>query len=106
MTSASLRFAVRGSIRVCLCLLVFALVAHAQPAALTITTEPNAAVWIDEVRRGTTDASGKLAVTKLSPGRHTVRVRANGFKETTAALLPGRRTLAVKLLPTTDEAEL
>jgi tetratricopeptide (TPR) repeat protein len=94
------------SIRVYLCLLAVALVVHAQPAALTITTEPNAIVWIDEVRRGTTDAFGKLALTKLSPGRHTVRVRANGFKETTAALLPGRRTLAVKLLPTTDEAEL
>lgn len=87
-------------------LLALALVAHAQPAALTITTEPNAIVWIDDVRRGTTDASGKLTLKKLAPGRHTVRVRANGFKETTASLLPGRRTLAVKLVPTTDEAEL
>jgi tetratricopeptide (TPR) repeat protein len=93
-------------IRVYLCLLAFALVAHAQPAALTITTEPNAIVWIDEIRRGTSDASGKLALTKVSPGRHTVRIRANGFKETTAPLLPGRRILAVKLLPTTDQAEL
>src|SRR5215212_11208982 len=75
-------------------------------SALTITTEPNTIIWIDEIRRGTTDASGKLAVTKVSPGRHTVRVRANGFKETTAALLPGRRTLAVKLVATTDQAEL
>lgn len=95
-----------ASIRVYLCLLAVAFVVHAQPAALTITTEPSAAVWIDDVRRGTTDASGKLALTKLSPGRHTVRIRATGFKETTTALLPGRRTLAVKLLPTTDEAEL
>ena len=93
-------------IRVFLCLLVLAFVVHAQPAALTITTEPNAAVWIDDVRRGTTDASGKLALPKMSAGRHTVRVRANGFKETTATLLPGRRTLAVKLLATTDQAEL
>jgi tetratricopeptide (TPR) repeat protein len=95
-----------ASIRVYLCLLALAVAVHAQPAALTITTEPNAAIWIDEIRRGTTDASGKLALTKLSPGRHTVRVRANGFKETTAALLPGRRTLTVKLVPTTDQAEL
>jgi tetratricopeptide (TPR) repeat protein len=78
---------------------------HAQ-AGLTITTEPNAIVWIDDIRRGTTDASGKLSITKVSPGRHTVRVRASGFKETTAALLPARRTLVVKLLPTTDQAEL
>jgi tetratricopeptide (TPR) repeat protein len=74
--------------------------------ALTITSEPNAIIWIDEIRRGTTDASGRLALSKVSSGRHTVRVRASGFKETTTALLPGRRTLAVKLVPTTDQAEL
>ena len=74
--------------------------------SLTITTEPNAIVWIDEIRRGTTDASGKLSLTKISAGRHVVRVRAKGFKETTTPLLPGRRALAVKLLPTTDQAEL
>jgi tetratricopeptide (TPR) repeat protein len=73
---------------------------------VTITTEPNAIVWIDEIRRGTTDASGKLALTKVSAGRHSVRVRANGFKETTTPLLPGRRVLAVKLAQSTDEAEL
>ena len=86
-------------------LLLVSLTINAQ-TPLTITTEPNAIVWIDEIRRGPTDASGKLALTKISPGRHTVRVRANGFKETTTALLPGRRTLAVKLVPTTDQAEL
>ena len=73
---------------------------------LTITTEPNAAVWIDEIRRGTTDASGKLIVNKVAAGRHSVRVRANGFKESVTPLLPGRRTLAVKLVTTTDPAEL
>ena len=75
-------------------------------ASLTITTEPNAIVWIDEIKRGVTDASGKLTLTKVSAGRHSVRVRANGFKETTAALLPGRRALTVKLVTTTDPAEL
>ena len=86
-------------------LLLVSLTINAQ-TPLTITTEPNAGVWIDDIRRGSTDASGKLALTKISPGRHSVRVRANGFKEATTALLPGRRTLAVKLAPTTDEAEL
>ena len=75
-------------------------------APVTITTEPNAIIWIDEIRRGTTDDSGKLSLTKVSPSRHTVRVRASCFKETTAPLLPGRRSLAVKLLTTTDQAEL
>jgi tetratricopeptide (TPR) repeat protein len=74
--------------------------------SLTITAEPNAIVWIDEIRRGTTDASGKLTLTKVSAGRHTVRVRANGFKENVTPLVPGRRSLAVKLVPTTDQAEL
>lgn len=86
-------------------LLVFSQTSSAQQS-LVITTEPNAIVWIDEIRRGTTDASGKLSLTKVTPRRHTVRVRATGFKEATATLLPGRRTLAVKLVPTTDEAEL
>ena len=85
---------------------IFALAVHAQPAALTITTEPNAIVWIDEVRRGTTDSSDKLTLNKLSPGRHTVRVRANSFKEATATLLPGRKTLVVKLVGTSDPREL
>lgn len=76
------------------------------PAALIITTEPNAIVWIDEVRRGTTDATGKLALQKLSPGRHLIRVRANGFKESSSPLLPGRRTISVKLVTTSDQAEL
>ena len=75
-------------------------------ATLTITSEPNAIVWIDEVRRGTTDASGKLSLTKVTARRHTIRVRATGFKEATAVLLPGRRAISVKLVPTTDQAEL
>lgn len=74
--------------------------------ALTISTEPNAIVWIDEIRRGTTDDSGKLSIAKISPGRHSVRVRAAGFKETVTPLLPGRRALNVKLVRTTEQAEL
>jgi Putative Zn-dependent protease, contains TPR repeats len=73
---------------------------------LTITSEPNAIIWIDEIRRGTTDGSGTLAITKLTPGRHTLRIRAAGFKETTMQLVPGRRSVAVKLVTTTDKAEL
>lgn len=79
---------------------------RAPSSPLVITTEPNAIVWIDEVRRGTTDASGKLSLNKVSAGRHTVRIRATGFKEITTPLLPGKRTLAVKLVTSTDKAEL
>ena len=85
-------------------------VVFAQPRAasqtVVITTEPNAIIWVDEVRRGTTDASGRLDLKKVSAGRHSVRVRASGFKETTTPLLPGRRSLAIKLLRTSDQAEL
>jgi tetratricopeptide (TPR) repeat protein len=80
--------------------------ANPRSVVLTITTEPNAIVWIDDIRRGVTNDSGKLALTKLGPGRHTVRVRASGFKETTVPLLAGRRQLSIKLLRTTDAGEL
>jgi tetratricopeptide (TPR) repeat protein len=74
--------------------------------ALVVQTEPKAIVWIDEIRRGTTDDSGTLAITKLSPGKHSLRVRAAGFKEVTTPLVHGRKTVTVKLVTTTDEAEL
>jgi tetratricopeptide (TPR) repeat protein len=74
--------------------------------ALTIITEPNAIVWLDEIRRGTSDGTGKLALIKVAPGRHTLRVRANGFKETSLPVLPGKRSVSVKLVRTTDAAEL
>ncbi len=74
--------------------------------ALVVTSEPNAIVWVDDIRRGTTDANGKLALKKLTARRHTVRVRANGFKESVTPLVAGRKTITVKLVPTTDKAEL
>ena len=43
---------------------------------LTVVTEPNVIVWIDEIRRGTTDAGGTLAQVKVSAGGHTLRARA------------------------------
>ena len=92
-------------IAVLLCVAVFTRAQSSQPA-LIVTTGPNAIVWIDDVRRGTTDPEGKLSLAKLTPGRHTLRVRAAGFKETVMPLLPGRRTIAVKLITTTDKAEL
>src|SRR6266849_854018 len=54
--------------------------------ALTIISEPNAVVWIDEIRRGTTDAAGNLAGVRVSPGVHTLHVRANGFKESSTTV--------------------
>jgi tetratricopeptide (TPR) repeat protein len=73
---------------------------------ITITSEPNAIVWIDDIRLGVTDRSGNLTLKNVSPARHSLRVRANGFKESTVPLLPGRSSATVKLVRTTDAAEL
>ena len=76
-------------------------------SSLTVKTEPNAIVWVDEIRRGVTDKSGTLIINKISVGRHVLRVRANGFKESSLPLLPGPgKQVVVKLVRTTDEAEL
>ncbi|HEX8354733.1 MAG TPA: tetratricopeptide repeat protein [Pyrinomonadaceae bacterium] len=73
---------------------------------VTISTQPGAVVWLDEVRRGAADAEGKLRL-KLTPGRHALRVRAKGFAERTLALLPAQRgALSLALTQTSDEAEL
>jgi tetratricopeptide (TPR) repeat protein len=85
--------------------------ATARPKAATagvvnISTQPGAIVWVDEVRRGAADAEGRLQL-KLTPGRHALRVRADGFAERTLAILPTQRgALAVVLTKTTDGAEL
>lgn len=78
----------------------------ASAISLTITTEPSAIIWLDDIRRGLTDTSGRLELKKISAGRHTLRVRATGFREVTTPLLAGRRSQTVKLLRTTDQAEL
>ncbi|MFL6210991.1 MAG: tetratricopeptide repeat protein [Pyrinomonadaceae bacterium] len=75
---------------------------------ITVRTEPNAVVWLDEVRRGVTDAAaGQLEISKVSMGRHSLRVRARDFAERVVPLLPVQRgVVAVRLTRTTDEAEL
>jgi Tetratricopeptide repeat len=79
---------------------------RAAASSITITTEPNAIIWIDDIRRGVTDATGTIALQKISAGRHTLRVRAMGFKEVAIPLLAGRRIQNVKLIRSTDQAEL
>ncbi len=80
---------------------------NVSPRSITIRTEPQAIVWLDEVRRGVSDQSGKLDITKVLPGRHALRVRAAGFSERTLPVLPAQRGLiTIKLTRTTDAAEL
>ncbi len=74
---------------------------------LNILTEPNTIVWIDEIRRGTTDAGGRLSQVKISAGAHTLRARAAGFKELTMPLTAAQRgEIKLRLMRTTDQAEL
>jgi tetratricopeptide (TPR) repeat protein len=74
---------------------------------LVILTEPNAVVWIDDIRRGTTDAAGALAQVSISPGAHTLRARTSGLKESSVPVTAAQRgEIRVHLLRTTDEAEL
>lgn len=73
-----------------------------------VRTEPNAHVWLDEVRRGTTDQTGRLVIPNVSASRHTSRVRASGFREKSVPLLPrgSGSPIEVPLVRTTDKAEL
>ena len=83
--------------------------ANSQTAFRTITvkTEPNAVVWLDNVRYGTADASGKFTIKTVAGGAHTIRVRADGFNETTKPLTIAQSgEVAVALSKTTDPAEL
>ena len=79
----------------------------AQFRSITISSEPNAVVWVDGVRFGKTDASGRLAIPTISTGAHSLRVRADGFKEKVQSLTAAQKgDIAVTLVKTTDEAEL
>ncbi len=87
---------------------VFVFSAFAQTTrTITIMTEPKAIVWINDVRFGTTDESGKLILNVASGGAKKIRVRADGFKETTQNLLPTQKgDIKISLTKTTDQAEI
>ena len=75
--------------------------------ALTILAEPNTIIWIDEIRRGTTDTTGRLSQIRINAGAHTLRARATGFKELTVPLTSVQRgEIKLRLTRTTDQAEL
>lgn len=87
----------------------FASAVSAQTAARTIIfiSEPNAAVWIDDVKYGATGESGKLIVQNVSAAAKRLRVRANGFKEVSQTLTAAQKgDVKIALVKTTDEAEL
>lgn len=73
---------------------------------LTISSEPSSTIFIDDIRFGRTDAQGKLIVRDLGGKRHTIRVRADGFKEVSKAITTDQGDVNVPLVKTTDPAEL
>lgn len=88
-------------------ILSFSLALFAQKTrTVTVTTEPEATIWIDEVKRGSTDETGKLVIKFVPSGTRKLRVRAFGFKETTQNLLPTQSQVKINLVKTTDQGEL
>ncbi|MCS6816609.1 MAG: tetratricopeptide repeat protein [Blastocatellia bacterium] len=76
-------------------------------AHLVISTRPAAVVFVNDVRRGVTDARGRLTLV-LEPGTYTLRVSKTGYEEAHVRLrlTPGmRRQLALALPPLRDPAE-
>jgi tetratricopeptide (TPR) repeat protein len=82
----------------------------AKPAArlLIVKTEPNAAVWLNEIRRGTTDSTGVLKIEPVGAGAKRLRVRAVGFAEKTQ-IIPATSAsgeIKIALMKITDKAEI
>jgi len=87
---------------------LFVLTVSAQTTrTITIITEPNATVWLDEILRGKTDADGNLTIKPVSAGAHKIRVRADSFKEASQNLLAAQKgDVKIALVKTADPAEL
>jgi tetratricopeptide (TPR) repeat protein len=81
--------------------------AQAATRSITIVSEPGAIVWLDDIRRGTTDESGKLVIKNAPGGIRKLRVRADGFKEVSQPLSAAQRgEIKIALVKSTDEAEI
>jgi tetratricopeptide (TPR) repeat protein len=78
-----------------------------KPRSLTIITQPNSTVWVNDVRFGTAGTDGRLPIITAATGRAVIKVRADGFQEATKALLPtDSGDVHIGLKPTADPAEL
>lgn len=101
----------RIRILICLCFPILLLSAAAgqmaQVRTITIKSEPKTIVWIDDVRYGRTGEDGTLTIKTVAHGAHTLRLRADGFKETTKAITASQQgSISVPLVKTDDKAEL
>ena len=79
----------------------------AQIRSITVATQPDASVWLDGVLFGKADRTGNLGIKSVTAGVHTLRVRADGFKEKLQPVAATQKgEIKVALVKTTDEAEL
>jgi tetratricopeptide (TPR) repeat protein len=73
---------------------------------VTVATEPYSTVWINDIKRGTTDNIGKLIV-RIATGKNILKLRSKGFKEMSQPISPTQTgEIKVILVKSTDEAEL
>lgn len=92
-----------------LLMIVLACVSFSQTAArtLTIKSEPASTVWLNGVRYGVTDSTGTFEIKNAPVGKQSIKVRAQGFRESTKTLLPAQKgTIEIPLTKTTDDGEL
>jgi tetratricopeptide (TPR) repeat protein len=93
--------------RALMILLAFSALASAQSRSLTVITEPNSFVWIEGILFGKTGSDGSLKIRTVPAGTHTLRVRADGFKEASKPLTATQSgEVRVALTKTVDPAEL
>ena len=75
--------------------------------SVVIKAVPKASVWIDGVLFGKTDDAGELKIGTVASGSHTVRLRADGYKETARTLTAAEKgDIKVTMPKTSDQAEL
>ena len=106
MSSGGIRRAILAAQLLALAVLTAGFV-HGQTRATTIVTQPGASIWIDGLYFGKTDESGRLKIRTPQARSHTVRVRADGFRETSKPLAAGAETaitLKARLTPALVDA--
>lgn len=84
-------------------------VAHATGALKVITGTEGSAVFINNIRHGTTSASGELALPRVWAGSYPVRIRTVGYADFHGVITVRsgeERTLKIKQSPTHDEATI
>ncbi|HVF48298.1 MAG TPA: tetratricopeptide repeat protein [Pyrinomonadaceae bacterium] len=80
---------------------------HSNFRTIKVVSESGAIVWIDGIRYGRTNKDGVLEIKTVAPGAHTLRLRADGFKDKSQPLAAtAKGEIAVTLVKTDDPAEL